>query len=122
MHQVVGASGNSNLTVFGILFDYAPNFNANPEFSAFWSDILHKREGISGISISNLIKQCSVYQRYDGSLTTPPCSETVAWHVCISNVGVNQLQLLDYTYALNGIQNYRPIQALNNRTVTTLTA
>ena len=83
----------------------------------FWSDIFHSRKGISGISIANIIEQCSVYQRYQGSLSTPPCSETVEWSVCVSSVGVNALQLLDYTYALNGIENFRPLQNLNHRNI-----
>ena len=36
-----------------------------------------------------------------------------------STVGVNVMQTTLYTYALNGIENFRPVQALNSRVITT---
>lgn len=39
----------------------------------------------------------------------------VKWHVCISSVGINPIQRLDYQYALSGIENYRPVQPRNGR-------
>ncbi len=51
--------------------------------------------------------------RYQGSLTTPPCSEGVNWHVVAAPVEVSQAQI----DAMEGIMgmNARPVQLLNGR-------
>ena len=54
---------------------------------------------------------------YAGSLSSPPCSEGVRWHVRISNTGVNVLQLLAFEYAIGGETNARPLQPQAGRTV-----
>jgi carbonic anhydrase len=60
------------------------------------------------------------YYRYDGSLTTPPCYESVVWSVVDEpiRISVEQLQAFKYLYDSNGkvIENtYRPVQALGTR-------
>jgi carbonic anhydrase len=86
----------------------------------FWDDIFHARTGMASVSIDAIFAQGSRFvQRYDGSLTTPPCSEGVKWHVSVSEVGINEVQKLVFTYALNGIENFRPVQPLNGREIAT---
>ena len=59
--------------------------------------------------------------RYSGSLTTPPCSESVKWHVAVSQEGVSKAEVYAYKFALETVQNFRPVQALNGRTVNSFT-
>lgn len=56
----------------------------------------------------------SIY-RYMGSLTTPPCSEGVNWHVLSNPITASKAQI-DQFETLMG-DNARPLRALNNRLV-----
>ena len=53
--------------------------------------------------------------RYDGSLTTPGCSEGVKWNVFTHPVIVSQAQINTFLEAYSG--NNRPVQPLNSRVV-----
>ena len=55
--------------------------------------------------------------RYSGSLTTPPCSEGVKWHVVTSKTGVSRAQVNAYKMALETVQNFRPTQPINSRII-----
>lgn len=55
------------------------------------------------------------YYRYQGSLTTPPCSENVTWLVLKQPVSVSKSQLFDFNRVVGN--NARPIQALNQRSL-----
>lgn len=56
------------------------------------------------------------YFYYNGSLTTPPCSEGVAWIVLQTPVFASAEQIHHY-YDLLGFDNNRPIQPKNSRLV-----
>ena len=52
---------------------------------------------------------------YDGSLTTPPCSEIVSWFVMTDPIEASHDQLEEMEAILH--ENYRPVQSLNSRLV-----
>nr|CAD7450675.1 unnamed protein product [Timema bartmani] len=59
---------------------------------------------------------------YNGSLTTPPCAETVSWVIHQEPAVLSKRQMQEFRNLLNheGRQisnNYRPLQPLNGRTV-----
>jgi carbonic anhydrase len=54
--------------------------------------------------------------RYSGSLTTPPCTEGVSWFVMTLPVEISTEQLAAFTAIIDG--NNRPVQPVNDRTVT----
>ena len=56
------------------------------------------------------------YYRYDGSLTTPPCSEPVAWHVLRETKTISAEQV-DALQELSGGPNNRPIQPRGGRMI-----
>ena len=53
--------------------------------------------------------------RYDGSLTTPGCSEGVKWNVYTHPITMSQAQINQFLEAYSG--NNRPVQPLNGRKV-----
>ncbi|XP_063171904.1 carbonic anhydrase 15-like [Candoia aspera] len=84
----------------------------------------------STFSLSNLLPSLaslSKYYRYQGSLTTPNCEEVVIWTVFEEQIPISRSQLnafVDTTYFKNlagmpqkMINNFRPLQLLNGRTV-----
>ncbi|CAK8674721.1 unnamed protein product [Clavelina lepadiformis] len=71
----------------------------------------------------------SVYYRYQGSLTNPPCYESVVWTVFSKPIRISRRQanifetmVFENARGANGTvpinNNYRPVQPLNYRTVT----
>lgn len=53
--------------------------------------------------------------QYQGSLTTPPCTEGVRWNVFLTPMTLSAEQIAAYTAVFTG--NSRPVQPLNHRTV-----
>jgi carbonic anhydrase len=68
------------------------------------------------LSAADLMPKALDYYRYEGSLTTPPCTEGVQWFVLKEPIEISEAQV-------NAFQklfpvNSRPVQALNERVVT----
>jgi carbonic anhydrase len=60
--------------------------------------------------------------RYEGSLTTPPCTEGVRWMVLTNPIEMSKEQIDDYNAVFLGAEktpvgNARPIQTLNDRMI-----
>lgn len=55
----------------------------------------------------------SGYYRYDGSLTTPPCSEGVKWVVLTTPIEMSEAQIAAFKAIIP--DNNRPVQPLNGR-------
>eukprot|EP00929_Paragymnodinium_shiwhaense_P091098 TRINITY_DN5113_c0_g1_i1.p1 TRINITY_DN5113_c0_g1~~TRINITY_DN5113_c0_g1_i1.p1 ORF type:complete len:1277 (+),score=203.92 TRINITY_DN5113_c0_g1_i1:69-3833(+) len=122
VHQKIGSTGTENLLVVGVLFelgDVDSAFlqkmglpNGAPEDAATLaaiSDVNCKRDFESALK--------GDFYHYVGSLTTPPCSETVLWFVLKSLLTVSQRQI-DAFHNLPGLAlpaNNRPLQAFNAR-------
>lgn len=75
----------------------------------------HTVEGVT-ISAADFLPADQTYFTYDGSFTTPPCTEGVKWYVLTQPVGISQAQLDAYT-ALHS-NTARPPQPLGEREVT----
>ena len=68
------------------------------------------------VDINELVKGRSDYFLYNGSLTTPPCTEGVKWIVLKQPVIASPEQIQHY-HDLLGFDNNRPIQPLNSRLI-----
>lgn len=72
---------------------------------------------LSGFDPSGLVTDLTDIIRYQGSLTSPPCTENVAWTVLLDPLIVSDAAL----FAFNSIfpNNARPLQPLNRRYILT---
>ena len=98
--------------------------NPNAAFQAVLDTMPHEEgtaDGAGAIDAGELLPSSLDYYAYDGSFTTPPCSEGVKWHVLSEPVQVSLLQIgafralefLSHEGEFTG--NARPVQALNGR-------
>lgn len=67
------------------------------------------------INAQNLLPNRTTTYRYSGSLTTPPCSESVSWLVMTEPVGLSAKEIEGYRQSLN--HNNRPLQLSNSRAI-----
>ena len=69
-----------------------------------------------------LLPKTQLFLTYEGSVSEPPCSETANWIVLNKPVYILEKSLfsLRNSIVIDGYgDNFRPIQALNNRCITT---
>jgi carbonic anhydrase len=115
--HLVHSDAAGHLAVIAVLFTEG---GSNPTLAKLWrylTDQVGKRESDTGetINAAALLPQATAYYRFDGSLTTPPCTEPVDWIVLKTPVAASaeQVAALAKLYP----HNTRPIQSLNGRTV-----
>ncbi|KAK3609017.1 hypothetical protein CHS0354_039318 [Potamilus streckersoni] len=105
------------------------NVNLNPIITHF-QEIPHRDDHtkISKIVLRNLLpKKLNGYFRYYGSLTTPPCHESVIWSIFYEPVNISAKQLQAFRNKVHqNVANetnrdisddYRPLQPLNQRKI-----
>ena len=63
----------------------------------------------------NLLPRVTQYYHYNGSLTSPPCSEGVAWFVMKTPIEVSAEQVAQFTAVMH--HNARPVQPMHDRVV-----
>ena len=110
----VHADHAGNLAVLGVLFEEGAH---NPELDKIVKAAPAQQSAPQTLGVTLnpallLPADLSVW-RYDGSLTTPPCSEGVRWHVANHPVTASAAQIA----AIHAIvrDNARPIQPRNGR-------
>ena len=69
----------------------------------------------TALNLGEFLPQHRGYYTFDGSLTTPPCTEHVRWFVLKSPVQASAAQVQQF--AARYPHDARPVQALNDRTV-----
>lgn len=68
------------------------------------------------VDMSGLLPESRSAYRYSGSLTTPPCTEGVHWHLLTETVSASSEQIQKIQSAV-GHANNRPIQPVNARII-----
>ena len=112
--HLVHQDDDGNLAVIGVLVEKGrPNKGVAPVL-----DDAPRREGMDAepgakIDADDLLPESLLTYRYDGSLTTPPCSEGVQWLVMAEPVTWSPAQLTAFTDLYDG--SNRPVQPLGER-------
>ena len=114
MH-IVHTAGNA-LAVVGVMIqEGAKNAALAPVFDNIPTAVSEEAQEVEGqvVDLDAILPSTRTYYQYSGSLTTPPCSEDVAWQVLDTPIEVSAEQLAAFTAVVNG--NFRPVQPLGER-------
>ena len=115
--HIVHRNAKGELAVVAVLFRAGktneflkPIFDNFPAKGSAGNDVAGKT-----VNMGNLLPEHKGYYTFDGSLTTPPCSENVRWFVLKTPAEANEAQLKQFEarYA----HNVRPTQPLNDRVI-----
>jgi carbonic anhydrase len=115
--HLVHKNAEGKLAVVAVLIDKG---GANELIQTLWKNIPHEKEkevavDSTRIDAAKLLPENKDYYTFQGSLTTPPCSEGVTWFVLKAPVKVADGEIAAFAklYPLNA----RPVQPLNGRTI-----
>jgi len=112
----VHKADDGTLGVIGVMFKVGAH---NPVIEGIWQNVpqagsAKQVEGVE-INASDLMPANKGYYKYDGSLTTPPCTEGVQWYVMQDTIELSAKQLTAFQSVFP--VNARPIQDLGDRVV-----
>lgn len=115
--HIVHRDETGGLAVVGVLIDEGA---ANPALASIFEHLPAEKgepEEVTGveINVADLLPADLAAWRYDGSLTTPPCSEGVRWHVLSTPIEASTEQIAAFTAIFD--HNSRPVQPLNEREI-----
>ena len=115
--HLVHKNAEGKLAVVAVLIDKG---GASELVGTLWKNIPKEKEKeatVDGVTIdvTQLLPENKDYYTFQGSLTTPPCSEGVTWFVLRNPVSVTADQVARFAalYPMNA----RPVQPLNGREV-----
>jgi carbonic anhydrase len=118
MH-LVHQSADKKLAVAGVFIEEGEH---NAAFDPVWANLPPQKsvethlEHLT-VNVDDLLPKNRSTYRYDGSLTTPPCSEGVRWMLFTTPIQLSAKQIGAFRDILKG--NSRPVQPLNGRAVVT---
>jgi carbonic anhydrase len=115
--HLVHRNSAGKLAVVAVLLDKG---GASELIDTLWKNIPHEKEKEAvvasvNIDVNKLLPQNKGYYTFQGSLTTPPCSESVTWFVLKAPLPIadDEIAAFSKIYALNA----RPVQPLNGRVI-----
>jgi carbonic anhydrase len=113
--HLVHADKDGNLAVVAVMYQEGA---ANPLLAKLWERMPAKAGDKSalpaGLNAAQLLPADRDYYRFNGSLTTPPCSEGVWWLVMKKAASASKAQVEQFSKTL-GFANNRPVQPVNAR-------
>lgn len=113
----VHADASGNLAVIAVMFEEG---KANAELDKAWKSLPYEAGEKVALTDSvlgtALMPDDKSYYRFNGSLTTPPCTEGVTWLVMKKPVTASKQQIENFTHVMHH-HNNRPVQAINARSI-----
>jgi carbonic anhydrase len=115
--HAVFEDADGHYAVIGVLYRIG---SPNPFLAKILSAGLPEKTTSSEVTVKNLdlttaFTDLSRYYTYSGSLTTPPCSETVTWLLLRNQSELSASQFQEFRKVLGN--DFRPLQAKNGRAV-----
>jgi carbonic anhydrase len=114
--HLVHAAEDGELAVLGIFFEEGA---ANEVLAPVWEDLSSVSDLATAdpipMNVADMLPENRTTFTYAGSLTTPPCSEVVRWHVMQEPLTMSAEQLATLTAIYDN--NNRPVQPLNDREI-----
>jgi carbonic anhydrase len=115
--HLVHADKDGNLAVVAVMFSEGKE---NPLLAKLWQNIPAKKGEQNplpaGLNVKALLPTLHSHYAFNGSLTTPPCSEGVRWLVIKQPATASKAQVERFSGTI-GEDNNRPVQPLNARAV-----
>jgi carbonic anhydrase len=111
----VHKSDDGKLAVVGVLLNEGKE---HPLIKTLW-DKAPRSEGpevtVAGVKINpqDLLPASLSHYSYEGSLTTPPCTEGVTFYILKTTVDIGKKQVNDFPFK----HNARPVQPANGRKI-----
>ncbi len=113
----VHADADGNLAVISVMVSEGAE---NAALAKLWAQMPAKTGDKNALKAAfdgtGLLPKDRDYFRFNGSLTTPPCTEGVRWLVMKAPVSASKAQVAAFT-AVIGHPNNRPVQATNARLI-----
>lgn len=113
----VNIDKDGNLAVVAVMFKEGKN---NKALVKIWNKIPDKAGETNRIKLTGianaLLPKDKHYYRFNGSLTTPPCTEGVKWFVLKTPIVASKEQIETFHHLMHH-NNNRPIQPLDARVV-----
>ncbi len=111
----VHSDSQGNFAIIGVFFTIGEE---NQAMKKLWKQMPASQGDKAGLAsqvrAEELMPENRDYYRFNGSLTTPPCSEGVTWIVMKNPVTVSDAQVKQFTEVM-GHPNNRPVQPVNSR-------
>lgn len=111
----VHKSAEGRLAVVALLFTVGNENQILKNVFAKFPNEEGQKADVPNLDLGRIFNGSQKYYSFMGSLTTPPCSEGVKWHVLKTSQEISLSQLIDFKSLYP--ENARPFQPINNREI-----
>lgn len=120
--HLVHRNAHGQLAVVGVFLTQG---QYNPFIQKLWSHLpttINHENVVPNATVTPaaLLPSNGAYYHFQGSLTTPPCTEGVQWYVLQTPIEVSEAQIQQFVSVIG--RNARPVQPLHGRMVTAVEA
>jgi carbonic anhydrase len=111
----VNKADDGTYAVIGVLFEEGKESAFLANYINHFPTVIGEYKEDTTFGINQVLPNDTSFYHYNGSFTTPPCTEIVEWIVLKEKLAASKEQLDQMHQLLDN--NYRPIQKLNGRII-----